>query len=99
MRVAVFRRVQQIAGEAVRTRPLGNVPGVLVSYGDDDLARLYTARRGFQSPTGPVPVDAGDFGAQPQLDAGLSCVPVEGCGDVVAGREHRRPLGGPAVLG
>ena len=36
---------------------------VLVSVGDHDLARIDVAGRGFQSPTGRLPVDAGDFGS------------------------------------
>jgi hypothetical protein len=66
---------------------------VLVSDGDDDLARVDLAGRGFQSPTGALPDDAGDFGIQPQLDAAFMGMPVEVGDNVVAGREHGRPVG------
>ena len=65
---------------------------MLVSVGHHDLARIDVACRGFQSPTGRLPVDAVDFGAQPQLDPAFTGVPFEVGDDVVAGREHRGPL-------
>jgi hypothetical protein len=65
---------------------------VLVTVGHHDLTRIDVACRGRQAPTGPLPVDAGDFGTQSQLDPAFTGVPLEVSDDVVAGREHSRPL-------
>jgi hypothetical protein len=91
-RVSVYRRVHQFGGEAVRTRPLGNARGVLVSDGDNDLVCADTAGRRFKSPAGACPVDTRDFGTQPQLDPAFTGVPVEVIDDVVTGRKHGRAL-------
>jgi hypothetical protein len=85
--------VHHLAGELVRSSPLRIARGVLVPDGDDDLLRVQLAVRRRQAPSTPMAVDSRHIGFHPKLDAILAGVAIKVSDDIVAVREHRRPLG------
>jgi hypothetical protein len=85
--------VDQLPGEALAAIPIWNERHVVVAAREYHLAGVDLALTGLDGPAAVPPRQPLHPGPEKQLEPGVSRVALDVLDHLVAGREHRRPLG------